>query len=274
MQRLQKTITHESKSGPHLSGKIFQDGGQVNGGTSAHAGGELASLDKPSNPAHGELQSRLGAPRNGLLTNSPPSRHFRLITRTPHCKHQHKYHNHRKWEPSQNSTCKTRTKLNRIRYKAPKPWRNGSSGTQSGWRGWIPDSTGCKSPIDLRKTKRDLNARASWMQIQRCCFVLYSRVRALLVGQWDAGHTDRASVPSDRPDWRMRCPLKFESLNLTPKEGLRVSEYNTFLALGWKNVSSESSIHSLFHPIIPYNLCKPFSNLKNCVKTRCICAWE
>lgn len=100
---------------PHLSGKIFQHGGQVYGGTSADASSKLASLDKPSNPAHGELQSRLGAARNGLLTNSPSSRHFYLVTRTPHCKNQPNYHSHRNENPFKTAqradTCKTRTNL-------------------------------------------------------------------------------------------------------------------------------------------------------------------
>ena len=50
-----------------LSGEVLKDGGEVDGGAGAHAGGILALAEVAADTADGELQAGLGAAAGGLL---------------------------------------------------------------------------------------------------------------------------------------------------------------------------------------------------------------
>lgn len=56
-----------TKRGTNLSREVLEDGGEVHGGAGADALRVLARLEEPGNPADGELESGLGAPRRCLL---------------------------------------------------------------------------------------------------------------------------------------------------------------------------------------------------------------
>jgi hypothetical protein len=58
----------------NLSGKVLEDGGEVDGGAGADALGVLAGLEEPGDPADGELEPGLGAPRRGLLRGASADR--------------------------------------------------------------------------------------------------------------------------------------------------------------------------------------------------------
>jgi len=58
----------------YLSGEVLEDGGEVDGGAGADALGVLAGLEEPGDPADGELEPGLGAPRRRLLRRARADR--------------------------------------------------------------------------------------------------------------------------------------------------------------------------------------------------------